>query len=145
PSVPEDQVGFGLRGRRVRAGADVCLLSVGKMLADAEEAAALLEADGVSATVWDVRSVKPLDPDMLADAARHRAVVTVEDGWVEGGAGSSMAHHLAHSGREGPLPAIRVLGVPNEYIAQGKPDQILAECGLDAAGIAATAREALSA
>lgn len=144
PSVPEDQVGFGLTGRKVKEGADVCLLSVGKMLAPAEEAAELLEADGVSTTVWDVRSVKPLDEDMLADAARHRAVLTIEDGWREGGAGSSVAHQLAHSGREGAVPAIRVLGVPNEYIPHGKPDQILADCGLDAAGIAETAREALA-
>ena len=144
PSVPEDEVGHGLKGRKVKEGSDVCLLAVGKMLTSAQEAAELLEADGVSTTVWDVRCVKPLDEDMLADAARHKAVVTMEDGWREGGAGSSVAHHLAHSGREGPLPAIRVLGVPNEYIPQGVPDQILADCGLDAAGIAAAAREALA-
>ena len=144
PSVPEDEVGHGLKGRKVKEGSDVCLLAVGKMLTSAQEAAELLEADGVSTTVWDVRCVKPLDEDMLADAARHSAVVTMEDGWREGGAGSSVAHHLAHSGREGPLPAIRVLGVPNEYIPQGVPDQILADCGLDAAGIAAAAREALA-
>ena len=145
PSVPEDQVGYGLKGRKVREGTDVCLLAVGKMLAPVEEAAELLEAGGVSATVWDVRCVKPLDEDMLADAAGHRAVVTVEDGWREGGAGSCVADRLALSGREGPVPAIRVLGVPNQYIPQGKPDQILADCGLDAAGIAASAREALKA
>ena len=145
PSVPEDQVGYGLKGRKVQEGTDVCLLAVGKMLAPAEEAAELLEADGVSATVWDVRCVKPLDEDMLTDAAGHRAVVTVEDGWREGGAGSCVADRLVLSGREGPVPTIRVLGVPNQYIPQGKPDQILADCGLDAAGIAASAREALKA
>ena len=145
PSVPEDQVGYGLKGRKVREGTDVCLLAVGKMLAPVVEAADLLEADGVSATVWDVRCVKPLDEDMLTDAAGHRAVVTVEDGWREGGAGSCVADRLVLSGREGPVPAIRVLGVPNQYIPQGKPDQILADCGLDAVGIAASAREALKA
>ena len=144
PSVPEDQVGHGLKGRKVKEGSDVCLLAVGKMLANAQEAADLLEAEGVSTTVWDVRCVKPLDDDMLAHAASHRAVVTVEDGWREGGAGSCVAERLLLAERGGPVPVIRVLGVPNEYIPQGVPDQILADCGLDPAGIAETAREALA-
>ncbi|WP_419918247.1 1-deoxy-D-xylulose-5-phosphate synthase [Candidatus Poriferisocius sp.] len=144
PSVPDDQVGYGLRGRKARDGTDVCLLAVGKMLAATTEAADLLAAEGISATVWDVRCVKPLDPDMLADAATHRAVVTIEDGWREGGAGSSIADHLAHSGNNGPVPAIRVLGVPNQYIPHGKPDQILADCGLDAPAIATAARQTLT-
>ena len=143
PSVPEDQVGYGLKGRKIRSGTDVCLLAVGKMLAPAEEAAELLEADGKSVTVWDVRCVKPLDSEMLADAARHQVVVTIEDGWREGGAGSRVADQLALSDCEGPIPAIRVLGVPNKYIPHGKPDQILADCGLDPTGIANTARQAL--
>ena len=144
PSVPEDEVGHGLRGRKVKDGTDVCLLAVGKMLANAQEAAELLEADGVSTTVWDVRCVKPLDEDMLTDAARHGVVVTMEDGWREGGAGSSVAERLLLTEREGPAPVVRVLGVPNEYIPQGVPDQILADCGLDPAGIANAAREALA-
>ncbi len=144
PSVTEDEVGRGLKGRKVKEGTDVCLLAVGKMLANAQQAAELLEADGVSTTVWDVRCVKPLDKDMLAHAAGHRAVVTMEDGWREGGAGSAVAERLLLADRDGPVPAIRVLGVPNEYIPQGVPDQILADCGLDPAGIADTAREALA-
>ncbi len=144
PSVPEDEVGHGLKGRKVKEGSDVCLLAVGKMLANAQEAAELLEADGISTTVWDVRCVKPLDVDMLAHAAGHRVVVTMEDGWREGGAGSCVAERLLLAERGGPVPTIRVLGVPNEYIPQGVPDQILADCGLDPAGIAETARQALS-
>ncbi|MCY3962154.1 MAG: 1-deoxy-D-xylulose-5-phosphate synthase [bacterium] len=144
PSVPEDEVGHGLKGRKVKEGSDVCLLAVGKMLANAQEAAELLEADGISTSVWDVRCVKPLDEDMLAHAAGHRVVVTMEDGWREGGAGSCVAERLLLTERGGPVPTIRVLGVPNEYIPQGVPDQILADCGLNPAGIASTAREALA-
>ncbi|WP_419927573.1 1-deoxy-D-xylulose-5-phosphate synthase [Candidatus Poriferisocius sp.] len=144
PSVPEDEVGHGLKGRKVKEGSDVCLLAVGKMLANAQEAAELLEADGISTTVWDVRCVKPLDEDMLDHAAGHRVVVTMEDGWREGGAGSGVAERLLLAERGGPVPTIRVLGVPNEYIPQGVPDQILADCGLDPAGIADTARDALA-
>ena len=65
----DGEVGSGLSARKVRAGRDVCLLAVGKMLAAAREAAEALAAEGVEATVWDVRVVKPLDEEMLADAA----------------------------------------------------------------------------
>jgi len=93
--VPPDQVGSGLAARRVLAGGDVCILAVGKMLEAAEEAARLLQGSGVSPTVWDVRLVKPLDPVMLADAAAHRLVMTVEDGVRAGGAGAAMADAIA--------------------------------------------------
>ncbi len=68
PSVADDEVGSGLSGRKVRDGRDVCILAVGKMLAAAQAAADALAAEGIEATVWDVRVV-PLDPEMLADAA----------------------------------------------------------------------------
>ena len=144
-SVTEDQVGYGLKGRKVYSGSDVCLLAVGKMLEYSEQAADLLANEGVSATVWDVRCVKPLDAEMLADAANHRVVVTVEDGWREGGAGSAVADRLALlEPKKQSTQVIRVLGVPNEYIPHGKPDQILCDCGLDPAGIAKSAHKALS-
>jgi 1-deoxy-D-xylulose-5-phosphate synthase len=79
---------------------------------------------------------------MIADAAGHRAVVTVEDGLREGGAGTAIADAVARcaadEGRVGP--PVTVLGVPARYLPQGKPDTILAELGLDADGIAAAAR-----
>ena len=63
----------------IRSGTGVCILAVGKMLEHARGAADLLAAEGVEATVWDVRSVAPLDAEMLDDAATHPVVVTVED------------------------------------------------------------------
>src|SRR5207244_9218713 len=79
--VDPEQVGSGLSARRMREGTDVCILAVGKLVEAAEEAAAiLLEQEGVSATVWDVRVVKPLDREMVADAAGHPLVLTAEDG-----------------------------------------------------------------
>jgi 1-deoxy-D-xylulose-5-phosphate synthase len=134
PSVPDDEVGAGLSARRVRKGGDVCILAVGKMLAAAREAAETLAADGIDATVWDVRVV-PLDPAMLADASSHPAVLTAEDGIREGGVGSMIADAL-------PGP-VRVLGTPKQYIPHGKPDRILAELGLDAAGLDAEVRALL--
>jgi len=142
--VPPDQVGTGLRARRVREGTDVCLIGVGKMLEACEGAADLLADKGVSASVWDPRAVKPLDDDMLADAARHPLVVTVEDGLRDGGAGSLVASAIGERPAE-QRPPVRVLGIPCSYIPHGKPDAILAQVGLDAEGVASEVREALDA
>jgi 1-deoxy-D-xylulose-5-phosphate synthase len=76
---------------------------------------------------------------MLADAAGHPAVVTLEDGYREGGIGSAIAGRLA--GRAGETPQLAVLGVPVQYIPHGKPDAILASFGLDGPGVAASVRE----
>jgi 1-deoxy-D-xylulose-5-phosphate synthase len=111
----------------------------------AESAVGLLAEQGVSATVWDARVVKPLDVDMLADAARHRLVVTVEDGIVVGGIGMQMVEGIAGLSASRQAPPSVVLGTPSQYIPHGKPDRILADLGLDAAGIAAAALKALAA
>ena len=139
PPPPDDPelgsiVGRGLSARRVRAGREICLIGVGKMLAPARDAADRLAADGHDATVWDPRVVKPLDPEMLADAAVHRVVITIEDGLRDGGIGAAVADALS---KLAPVdgPQVRVLGVPSVYLSQGKPDAILAKLGLDADGI----------
>jgi 1-deoxy-D-xylulose-5-phosphate synthase len=135
--------GSGMRGRRIRAGADVCLLGVGKQVAACEQAAELLDGAGVGATVWDVRVASPLDPDMINDARRHKVVLTAEDGVVEGGVGALVASALAqHTGRDGS-PALVSCGVPVAYVPHGRPADILAQLGLDAPGLCATAIEAL--
>jgi 1-deoxy-D-xylulose-5-phosphate synthase len=92
-------------------------------------------------SVWDPRVVKPLDPDMIADALQHRCVLTVEDGLREGGVGSAIADLVAASCTTAAAPRVRVLGTPTAYIPHGKPDAILSELGLDGPGIAAAARE----
>jgi len=139
---PLDEVGSGLSARKVRNGRDVCLLAVGKMLAAAREAAELLAAEGIEATVWDVRVAKPLDEVMLDDAAEHPAVVTIEDGYREGGIGTAIATRLAERAG-GTLPRVSVLGVPVQFVPHGKPDDILASFGLDGPGVAAAARSLL--
>lgn len=139
PSVTESEVGSGLQARKVRDGSSVCIIGIGKMLSVATEVAGLLEADGISATVWDPRVVRPLDPVMIADASRHDLVVTIEDGLREGGIGMSIRDDVeAH----GTGTKVEVLGVPTTYIPHGKPDEILASLGLNAAGVANTIRRA---
>ncbi len=126
--------GSGLSARQLRSGQDVCIIGVGKMLAAARDAADKLAAEGLDVTVWDPRVVKPLDADLLEDAARHRLVVTVEDGLRDGGVGSAIADALSKlAPTDGPL--VRVLGVPSVYLSHGKPDAILARLGLDSDGI----------
>ena len=139
--VGEHEVGVGQLARRVRAGdGSVCLLTVGKMLVDAQKAVELLIASGISATLWDVRSCAPLDPAMITDAARHRAVVTVEDGIRDGGIGMTIADQVHEAN---PSVPVKVLGLPARFIPQGSADRILAQLGLDASGIASAARSLL--
>ena len=158
--VDPSQVGSGLSARKVIDGStatasgdgnknNVCILAVGRLLEAAEGAAAMLRAEGISTTVWDPRCIKPLDSHMIADAARHALVVTVEDGLRDGGIGSYMADavteaRLASRSAAGPIV---IIGVPNRFIPQGKPARILSDLGLDAAGIFATvikSRESMS-
>jgi 1-deoxy-D-xylulose-5-phosphate synthase len=137
--APPEEVGSGLNARRTRTGTQLCIVSVGKMLDAAEIAAEQLEAQGISVTVWDARVVKPLDPAMIDDAARHPFVITVEDGLREGGVGMTVSDLVSERTIGATEPRVRVLGIPSQYIAHGKPDAILADLGLDAAGITASA------
>ncbi len=140
------QVGEGMNARCARSGdGSVCILAVGKMLTAAQSAAQELEAEGIDATIWDVRVVSDPDPAMLASAAAHRVVVTAEDGVRYGGAGMFLADALRSSVDCGAAPPVICLGAPRSYIAQGKPDRILAQLGLDGPGLASTAREAVHA
>jgi len=143
--VPEDQVGSGLSARKVRDGSDVCILAVGKMLEAAEDAAVELEERGVSTTIWDPRVVRPLDPAMIRDAARHPLVVTVEDGIRVGGAGMHMADAIAGLDEGRHSPPVVILGTPPEFINYGDAATILASLGLDGPGIAAAVLKARAA
>jgi 1-deoxy-D-xylulose-5-phosphate synthase len=141
PAPAHHDVGTGTRARRVLEGRDVCILAVGKMVDAACEAAEILAGDAVRPTVWDVRAV-PLDERMLAAAARSPLVVTVEDGVAEGGIGSLITSALARR-RGDPGPRVVVLGTPLAYLPHGKVADLLAQLGLDGAGIAAATLKAL--
>lgn len=138
PPSDDNETGVGLHARRVRRGEDIAIIAVGSMLAAARAAADQLAERGVEVTVWDPRVVKPLDAEMLADAARHPLVITIEDGLRDGGIGSAIADALATLA---PCngPQVQVLGIPSAYIPHGKPAAIHAELGLDADGIVAEA------
>jgi 1-deoxy-D-xylulose-5-phosphate synthase len=140
--VADEDVGHGLHARRVREGEGrgVCILAVGNRVGPALKAADILAGTGIDATVWDVRVVRPLDTDMLDDAARHQIVVTVEDGIAQGGAGSAMAAEIMARQRDERTTRVEVLGVPVQFLPHGHPDQILVRLGLDVDGIVAAVR-----
>ncbi|MBI2706038.1 MAG: 1-deoxy-D-xylulose-5-phosphate synthase [Actinobacteria bacterium] len=142
PRVGMAEVGHELRARRVHGGDDLCIIAAGKTLAAASEARDLLAASGISVTLWDPRCIKPLDDAMVRDAARHRWVMTIEDGLREGGMGSAVVDRL-HQLRMNAAgdQHVQVLGTPLAYIPHGKPDAVLAELGLGPHGIAESARE----
>jgi len=134
--VPEQDIGVGLRARQIVAGnGSVCVLAVGKMVETAERAAATL---GRRVTLWDVRSCAPLDEEMIADAARHGGVVTIEDGIAEGGIGAGAAARIRALD---PTIPVTVLGTPLRFIPHGAPGDIHAGLGLDADGLVAAIRQ----
>ena len=95
-----------------------------------------LAAHGISTTVVDARFVKPLAPELSAIAARHRAVITVEDGVASGGFGSAVTELLTSDGVT--VPIVR-MGLPDQFIEHGAQAALLGQLGLDADGIAAAA------
>ncbi len=138
--------GHGLDAQLLRQGdGSVCLLGVGKLVAACAAAAEELAGTGIDATVWDVRAVSPPDAAMIADAARHRLVVTAEDGLRTGGAGTFLADALARAAEESTraAPPVTTLGVPRAFLPQDKADAILAGLGLDGPGIAASVRRVM--
>ncbi|MCY0387694.1 1-deoxy-D-xylulose-5-phosphate synthase [Robbsia sp. Bb-Pol-6] len=111
----------------------IAILAYGTMVAQSLEAGTALDA-----TVVNMRFVKPVDAELLAHlAATHDALVTVEEGCVMGGAGSACVESLLASGWVGP---VLQLGLPDAFIDHGDPAKLLAQCGLDASGIAASIR-----
>ncbi|MGA0830379.1 MAG: 1-deoxy-D-xylulose-5-phosphate synthase [Nitriliruptoraceae bacterium] len=134
-----------LAARRLHEGADACVLAVGDRVRPAVAAAHALAAEGLGVTVWDVRSVRPADPAMLADAAAAPLVVTVENGVVAGGAGAELADRIAEVTGPTAAPPVVRLGVPGRFLPHGDAGRILADLGLDAPGIAAAVRAAVAA
>ncbi len=124
------------KAERRRSGHRIALLAFGSMLAPALKAAEVLDA-----TVVNMRFAKPLDGELIAELAQsHELLVTIEENAVLGGAGSGVNEWVEAAGLN-----VRILnlGLPDRYIDQGNPQQLLSECGLDAAGIERRVRAAL--
>ncbi len=128
------------RGRVVRGGNDVAILSFGAHLNECLLAAESLAAQGISVTIADARFAKPLDMDLIAQLARnHAALITVEQG-AAGGFGAQVLQTLAASGGLDHGPKIRCMTLPDRFIDQASPEAMYRDAGLTAADIAATVR-----
>jgi 1-deoxy-D-xylulose-5-phosphate synthase len=131
------------KGRVVKEGAKVALLSFGTRLADCLLAAEDLDAAGLSTTVADARFAKPLDHDLIRQLARHHEMlITVEEGAV-GGFGSHVLQFLATEGLLDTGLKVRSLVMPDLWVEQAKPEVMNAQAGLDRAGIVSTVFKAL--
>ncbi|WP_075217620.1 1-deoxy-D-xylulose-5-phosphate synthase [Mongoliimonas terrestris] len=131
------------RGRVVKEGTKVALLSFGARLGEALKAAEELDSFGLSTTVADARFAKPLDRDLVRRLARdHEVLVTVEEGSV-GGFGSYVLQALAEDGLLDRGLKVRPMVFPDVYLDHDKPEALYAKAGLDARGIVATVFQAL--
>jgi 1-deoxy-D-xylulose-5-phosphate synthase len=141
PETPE-KLAIG-KGRMVRQGSKIALLSLGTRLAEALKAADQLDAKGLSTSVADLRFAKPLDSELIRKLmATHEVVVTIEEGSI-GGLG---AHVLTLASDEGLLDAglkIRTMRLPDAFIDQDGPEKQYEEAGLNAPHIVDTVLNAL--
>jgi len=130
------------KGRVVKEGADVALLSLGAPLAECLAAAEELEGAGISTTVADARFAKPLDTGLIDQLVRHHGtVVTVEHG-AQGGFGAMVLHYLANSGQLDGRVSLRTLTLPDRFIDHASPEAMYREAGLTRADICRVVREA---
>ncbi len=131
------------KGRIVKEGTKVALLSFGTRLADCLLAAEDLDAAGLSTTVADARFAKPLDHALIRQLARHHEIlITVEEGAV-GGFGSQVMQFMAMDGLLDRGLKVRSLVMPDIWMEQAKPEAMIAHAGLDRAGIVSTVFNAL--
>ena len=131
------------KGRVVREGASIAILSYGARLQEALSAADMLAAQGLSTTVADARFAKPLDTELVSDLARnHEVLLTIEEGAM-GGFGAFVLQHLAAHGLLDSGLRIRTLHLPDRFQDQDRPERMYEDAGLDARSIAASAIKAL--
>ncbi len=142
PTVCPEGYKFELgKGVKLAEGTDVTIVATGLMVHLALEAAETLKAEGISAEVINIHTIKPLDKDIIVESAsKTGAVVTAEEHSVIGGLGGAVCEALAESC---PVPVVRV-GVEDRFGMSGKVPELLEEYGLTAANIVANAKKALA-
>ncbi len=140
-SNPLESVEIG-RGEKLRDGSDAVIISIGTSAEDAAKAVYILEGEGISTAHYDLGFIKPLDTDMLRSIGRSgMPIVTVEDGAVNGGAGSAITDFFRS---EGIGAEITCLGIPDNFIAQGTVAELKAYCGINTDAIAIIVREMIA-
>lgn len=116
------------KAKAIREGKKIAILSFGSLLEPAKAA-----AEKLNATLVDMRFIKPLDTQMIDELAhKHETLVTLEENVIAGGAGSGVSEYLRG---QGLVSQVIHLGLPDKFVAHGKPQDLLKQCGLDAEGI----------
>lgn len=127
------------KGRKLKDGKDIAILSFGHPGNFAAAAIRELKNDGLNPAHYDMRFAKPLDEELLHEACRrYEKIITVEDGTVKGGFGSAILEFMAEHGYKNE---VRILGIPDRLVEHGTPKELHRECGYDAQGIADAVRE----
>lgn len=127
------------KGREVKAGEDIAILTIGNTGNFAVEAANILEHQGIDPAIYDMRFVKPLDEGMLHEIFnKFDNLITVEDGCITGGFGSAIVEFMVDHGYS---IKVKRLGIPDEIIEHGEPAQLYKECGYDPESIANAVKE----
>lgn len=127
------------KGRKLRDGKEIAILSFGHPGNFAAAAIRDVKADGITPSHYDMRFAKPLDEALLHEALQtHTKIITVEDGCIEGGFGSAILEFMAAHGYKND---IKILGIPDAIVEHGTPKELHKECGYDAQAIADAIRE----
>lgn len=134
-------------GRLIREGSQVAFLSIGHIGNNALVAAEQLQSQwGISAAVYDMRFVKPLDTKLLDSVIAHgyQAIVTLEDGCIAGGFGSAVLEYFSLLKNQGAaIPPVQMLGIPDHFVVHGPVPQLQKDCGFDVDGIISATKKLL--
>ncbi|MBL7918443.1 MAG: 1-deoxy-D-xylulose-5-phosphate synthase [Bacteroidia bacterium] len=127
------------KGRKVKDGNDVAILSIGHPGNLVTEAIKLLEEENISVAHFDMRFAKPIDEQLLHEVfAKYKKVITVEDGCIVGGMGSAVLEFMADNNY---AAHVKRLGIPDKFIEHGEQPELYEECGFSPSAIAQTVRE----
>jgi len=130
------------KGQMVREGSDIMIITIGHTGNFALKACERLDREGISAALFNVRFLKPLDEDALHGIfKKYDQIITVEDGTVKGGLGSAVLEFMADNGYQATVTR---LGIPDRFIGQGTRDELFRECGFDSDGIIKTVKKMLN-
>jgi len=139
--TPMKKVKIGT-GRKVISGSDVAILTIGHIGNEAVSAIEALKKKGISAALYDLRFVKPLDEVLLHEVfGKFEHIVTVEDGCIQGGMGSAVLEFMADHGYHAK---VQRLGMPDRVVEHGSQSELWAECGYDAEAISVAAEKMVS-
>ena len=130
------------KGRKLKEGDDIAILSYGTIGNEALKAVEQLEEQGIDVGHYDLRYVKPLDTDLIDEiASSYKHLITVEDGARLGGFGSAVAEYLMQTSNR---PGMTILGVPDRIVEHGTQPELYHEVGIDAEAIAEEVKEAVA-